>query len=148
VSPFVWKPSNVANANIWGGEAELVLSPVQGLAVPMNYAYLDPRDKDTKAPIYNTAKHMVNLGLDYTSPFGLKGGLRWRYVQLYVNPISTLNREYHVLDLRAAYEFKIQHFAQGEIFLNLTNALDKEYELSGGYPMPPRALTGGVNFAF
>lgn len=148
VRPFVWQPNNVADAQIWGGEAELVFYPAKGWAVPLNYSYLDPRNKATKEPIYNRAKHILNAGIDYRTPFGLKGSVKGRYVQFYVNPVSSLNREYYVLDLRVGYEFKIVGYGQGEAFLSLTNALDKEYQISGGYPMPPRALTGGVNFAF
>ena len=77
---FVWRPSNISDAKIWGAEAEFVLYPAKGWAIPLNYSYVYPRDESTGDPIPNRPKHMVNAGIDYRSPFGLKGGLKGRYV--------------------------------------------------------------------
>jgi vitamin B12 transporter len=145
---FVWRPSNISDAKIWGAEAEFVLYPAKGWAIPLNYSYVYPRDESTGDPIPNRPKHTVNAGIDYRSPFGLKGGLKGRYVRFYTSQGSTLNQDYFVLDARVGYEFKVWQYLSGEAYLSLANALDKEYQTLEGYPMPPRSLNGGVNIFF
>jgi outer membrane cobalamin receptor len=145
---FVWRPTNVQTAHIWGGEVELVFYPWKGLAIPLNYSYLYPRDESTGEPITNKPKHIVNVGVEYVTPFGLKSSLKGRYVQYYVNNTSTLNREYFVVDARVGYEFKVYQKLKGEGFLSLTNAFKRDYQINEGFPMPPRSLNGGVSFAF
>jgi len=86
--------------------------------------------------------------VEYVTPFGLKSSLKGRYVQYYVNNTSTLNREYFVVDARLAYEFKIYQKFKGEGFVSLTNALNRDYQIVEGYPMPPQSVNGGVSFAF
>jgi outer membrane cobalamin receptor len=145
---FVWRPTNVQTAHIWGGETELVFYPWKGLAIPLNYSYLYPRDESTGEPITNKPKHIVNAGVEYVTPFGLKSSLKGRYVQYYVNNTSTLNREYFVVDARLGYEFKVYQKFKGEGFVSLTNALNRDYQINEGYSMPPQSVNGGVSFSF
>jgi outer membrane receptor protein involved in Fe transport len=145
---FVWRPTNVQTAHIWGGETELVFYPWKGLSIPLNYSYLDPQDASTGEPITNKPKHIVNAGVEYVTAFGLKSSLKGRYVQYYVNNTSTLNRDYFVLDARLAYEFKIYQKFKGEGFVSLTNILNRDYQVNEGFPMPPQSLNGGVSIAF
>lgn len=145
---FVWRPTNVQTAHIWGGETELVFYPWKGLAIPLNYSYLYPRDESTGEPITNKPRHIVNAGVEYVTPFGLKSSLKGRYVQYYVNNTSTLNREYFVVDARVAYEFRVYQKLGGEAFVSMTNALNRDYQINEGYPMAPRSVNGGVSFAF
>ena len=145
---FVWRPTNVQTAHIWGGETELIFYPWKGLTIPLNYSYLDPRDESTGEPITNKPKHIINAGVDYVTPLGLKSSLKGRYVQYYVNNTSTLNRDYFVLDARLGYEFKIYQSFKGEGFISLTNILNRDYQINEGFPMPPQSLNGGVSIAF
>jgi outer membrane cobalamin receptor len=145
---FVWRPSNISSAEIWGVEFEGVLRPAKGWSIPLNYSYLYPRDGSTGDPIPFRPKHMINLGVAYDSSLGIKANLKGRYVQYYLDQTTTLNQNYFVVDARVGYEFKISLQHRGEVFLNLSNAFDKEYQVVEGYPMPPRALSGGVNFSF
>jgi len=145
---FVWRPTNVQTAHIWGAETELVFYPWKGLSIPLNYSYLYPRDQSTGEPITNKPKHILNVGVDYVAPFGLKSSLKGRYVQYYVNNISTLNRDYFVVDARLGYEFKVCEKFKGEGFVSLANAFNRDYQINEGFPMPPRSLNGGVSFAF
>ena len=58
---FVYRPSNIQSAQIWGAEGEIVFSPWKGLSFPLNYSYLYPRDQSTGEPITNKAKHIISL---------------------------------------------------------------------------------------
>ncbi len=145
---FVWRPTNVQTAHIWGAETELVFSPWKGLSIPLTYSYLYPRDQATGEPISNKPKHIVNAGVEYATPFGLKTSLKGRYVQYYVNNISTLNRDYFVVDVRLGYDFTVYQKFKGEGFLSLTNAFNRDYQINEGYPMPPRSLNGGASLFF
>ena len=145
---FVFRPSNIDSAQIWGVEAEVALHPAKGWSFPLNYSFLYPRDKKTEDPIPFRPKHMVNAGVEYVSPMGLKANLKGRYVRYYVTQTSTLNKDYFVLDGRVGYEFTVYRLYRGEVFLNLANAFDAEYEVVEGYPMPPRSLSAGVTFSF
>ncbi len=145
-----WKfrPSNVKSAKIWGGEVELTFYPRAGLSIPISYSYIYPRDEETGEPIAAKPKQILNIGLEYTSAFGLKTSLRGRYVEYWLNQTSKLNRDYFVLDAQVAYEFKIYKKFKGEAFLALNNVLNRQYQIVEGYPMPPQALSGGLSFAF
>jgi outer membrane cobalamin receptor len=145
---FVWRPSNVQKAHIWGGEAEWTFFPLKGLSIPLSYSYLYPRDQSTGDPITNKPRHIVDAGVEYVASFGLKTSLRGRYVQYYVDNASTLNRDYFVVDARVGYEFAVYQKLKGEGFLSLTNALNRDYQINEGFPMPPRSLNGGLSFAF
>jgi vitamin B12 transporter len=145
---FIWRPSNISSAEIWGTELEMIFHPFKGLAIPLNYSYLYPKDESTGEPIPNKPKHMVNLGVEYLTSFGLKTNVKGRYVQYYVGQMSTLNQDYFVLDARVAYGFKFPQKVSGEVFLSLTNAFDREYQTIEGYPMPPRSLNGGLSLDF
>lgn len=145
-----WKfrPANVKSARIWGGEADLIFYPLPGLALPMNYTYIYPRDEETGEPIAAKPKQILNIGLEYTTSIGLKTSLRGRYVEYWLNQTSKLNRDYFVLDVQIRYEFKIYKKFKGEAFLALNNALNRQYQIVEGYPMPPQAFSGGISFSF
>jgi vitamin B12 transporter len=145
---FVFRPSNIDAAEIWGAEAEAVFQPLPGWSFPFNYSYLYPRDKRTGDPIPFRPKHMVNAGVEYVSPAGLKAHLKGRYVRSYVRETSAFNKDYFVLDGRVAYEFAVYGTTRGEAYLNLANAFDRKYEVVEGYPMPLRSLSAGVKFGF
>jgi outer membrane receptor protein involved in Fe transport len=147
-SDFVFRPSNIDAAEIWGIEAEAALRPAKGWSIPLNYSFLYPRDKKTGDPIPLRPKHMANAGVEYVSPMGLKAHLKGRYVRYYLAQTSALNRDYFVLDGRVGYEFTVYGSYRGEVYLNLANALDKKYEVVEGYPMPLRSLSAGVAFTF
>jgi outer membrane cobalamin receptor len=144
---WVWRPTNINSAKIWGTEVELSFYPFRGLSIPLNYAYLYPRDENTGGPIPSKAKHIVNVGVEYAI-LGFKPSLKGRYVQYYLNQTTPLNRDYFVLDARLGYEFTIDPSLKGEAFLSMTNALNRQYQVSEGYPMPPQSLNGGVSLSF
>ena len=147
-SDFVFRPSNIDSAEIWGVEAEAMIHLGKGWSLPMNYSFLYPRDNKTGDPIPFRPKHLVNVGVEYISSMGLKANIKGRYVRYYVTQTSTLNKDYFVLDGRVAYEFPVYRSYRGEVYLNLANAFDAEYEVVEGYPMPPRSLSAGVTFTF
>ena len=147
-SDGVWRPTNIQSAKIWGAEAEAVLYIAKGLSIPLNYSYLYPRDEATGNPIPDKAKQMFNAGIEYSTPFGLRANLTGRYVQFYRSQTSTLNADYFVADVRVAYERRVYKKVEGEAFLSLTNAFNRDYQTKEGFPMPPRSLNGGVSFAF
>jgi outer membrane cobalamin receptor len=143
-----FRPSNVKTVEIWGVETEMVFYPCRGLAIPLNYTFLYPRDLSTGDPVPLKTKHMANIGVEYVTTFGLKTSLKGRYVQYYVNQTTALNRNYFVADAKMSYELKVYQNLKGEAFLSLSNVLNRDYQINEGYPMPPRSLNGGVSFAF
>jgi outer membrane receptor protein involved in Fe transport len=145
---FVFSPRNISSAKIWGTEVELSLYPLRNLPMPMHYSFTYPRDGGTGDPITLRPRHIFNVGIDYATSFGLKGGLHGRYTQYYRDQKTTLNKEHFVIDARVAYGFKVYRELQGEAFLSLHNALDREYQVTPDFPMPPRSLSGGVSFNF
>jgi outer membrane cobalamin receptor len=145
---FKFRPRNVKAAEIWGAETEVVFYPARGWSIPLNYSFLYPRDESTGDPIPQKPKHIINAGVGYQTPFGLKADLRGRYVRYYVDQTTKLNRDYFVLDVRLGYEFKVYQNLKGEAFLSLNNALNEDYQTVEGYPMPPRNLNGGISLFF
>ena len=49
---FVWRPTNIQTAHIWGAETELVFYPWKGLSIPLNYSYLYPQDQVDRGTDY------------------------------------------------------------------------------------------------
>ena len=147
-SDGIFRPNNVKTVEVWGVETELVFYPCRGLAIPLNYTFLYPRDLSTGDPVPLKTKHMANVGVEYVTSFGLKTSLKGRYVQYYLNQTTALNRDYFVADAKMSYELKVYQNLKGEAFLSLSNVLNRDYQINEGYPMPPRSLSGGVSFAF
>ncbi len=146
---YIWRPSNIQSADIFGGEAELTFFISKNLSIPVNYSYLYPRDEGTGRPIPSKPEHIINAAIEYLTPWGIKTNLKARYVQFYIDETTpTLNRDYLVLDAWVGYGFKVYKTLNGEVFLSLANILNRDYALTEGFPMPPRSLTSGVWFAF
>jgi outer membrane cobalamin receptor len=152
-----WRPDNVAAATVWGAEVELTLRPFEGLTVPVTYTHLYPRDETNRKVISDKPEHMANLGIEYAAPFfpapfRFTSSVQLRYVRYHLAPAlpdnALKNREYLVVDARVALGFEVQRGMRGEVSLALTNALDRSYQVSPGYPMPPRSFTGGASLAF
>ena len=73
-----------------------------------------------------------------------------RFVNNYV-PSTERSRpwsKYQVSGLRITKDFELSNQNQGRVFLGLENIGDRAYMVKKNYPMPPRTLTGGLEFKF
>lgn len=143
--PFRWMPENIDKAKIRGFElsSRLRMDPVN---LEASYYYQDPENRNTDRKIYDIPRHQAN-GMISVSPFkDTTLSFEGRYVSNYV--MSERPKWcYFVLNGKLSKKLPLS-FGEGEIFIIGKNILDREYETSKGYPMPPVELTGGISIKF
>ena len=56
--------------------------------------------------------------------------------------------DWHTLDIILSKVFNIKRMGEFRINLSLKNIYDNRYEIVGGYPMPGRNMTAGIELKF
>lgn len=142
---LLWKVENIDEARVRG--FEFISRINMGLAeLETSYFYQDPVNKNTGERIYDLSRHQVT-GVLSVNPFkDTTWSIEGRYVSNYVKPDKP-KWCYFVLDSKISKKFPLS-FGEGEIFIKGKNLLDREYETSKGYPMPPVEFTGGISIKF
>lgn len=110
-----------------------------------SYTYLLAKDDETDKQLTYTARHKGNLDLYLKPNDDLSLILTSRYTSKRYTKAdnSEYIGSYFVVDTKATYAFKKMN-----LFLKLTNLLDRKYEIGDGYPGEPLALTVGVKYEF
>ena len=143
----VWRPANLTDARIWGGEAEVSLRPMRLLGVGGNYTYLHPRDRDTDAFIIGKLRHQANGYLELGPVRDATLRLDGYYYNYYAEPMRTSNN-FVVVDATLTKVFLLGSGIEMELTLAVKNLLDKDYEQTPGFPMPPREWVAGLTAYF
>ncbi len=143
----IWMPVNIEQARINGMEfdANYVF---KNIALSLSYYYQDPKDENTGQKIPYLPRHNVKGSVSYETKTGLTASLEGNYVSNYVMPGS---QSWCYFYLNGKISQRVALFegrANGEIFLEGKNILDRKFEVVQGYPMPPAAVTGGVRISF
>lgn len=147
VSPFVWSPVNVNKARIWGTEAEIDLRLNQLFGAGANYTYLHPKDRATDKYIAGKPKHQAHLYLEIGPVKEFRLRLDGRYVRNY-SQSSQKDNNYTVVDAALTRPLTLNNSLDLKCSITVKNLFDKEYEVSSGYPMPPRELFVSITAYF
>ncbi len=140
--------ANTEEARRQGAEITL-RSRVGDLRFQSAYTYLEAENRSPGADtetIQNQPKHSGNVAIDYSTPFGLDLRAEWRFVAdrfALSRTRPTQERElddYTLLALRAAWALRDNLRMVGRV----SNAFDKNYEESIGFPGPGRTFTLGL----
>ncbi|MEW5767390.1 MAG: TonB-dependent receptor [bacterium] len=141
-----WHVVNVGQTKISGAEAEVKMKLPQNISAGITYTYLEATDKETDKYLRYKPRHKAGLSLGYESTSGLRINISADYTDSVFSDKSNIER-------LNSYTLLNAHISQGlgrdvELFLSGNNLLDEEYYLYEGYPMPGRALYGGIKARF
>jgi vitamin B12 transporter len=144
---FVWQPTNLTDARIWGVEVDVYLRPASLLGVGLNYTYLHPKDRDTDEYIVGKLRHEVNGYVEVGPMWDATLRLDGSYYSYYDEPLRDSN-DFAVFDATLTKTFLVGAATEMELTLAVKNLLDKDYEDTPGFPMPPRRLFAGLAMHF
>lgn len=145
-----WQPANVGEARISGYEAEAKFQLFDAVVWAINYAYMDTVDRETGAHILGVPAEQLKSYINITIP-KIKTNiyLDGRYVRNYwiagaTNPSS----HYVVSDVKISQPVALGSYLRADLFASVKNITNRSYQVSGGYPMPPTEVFGGLTLRF
>jgi outer membrane cobalamin receptor len=144
---FVWQPTNLTDARIWGVEVDAYLRPARLLGMGLNYTYLHPKDRDTDAYIVGKLRHEINGYVEVGPVWDAMLRLDGSYYSYYDEPLRDSN-DFAVFDATMTKTFLVGSATEMELTLAVKNLFDKDYEDTPGFPMPPRRLFAGLAMHF
>jgi iron complex outermembrane receptor protein/outer membrane receptor for ferrienterochelin and colicins len=147
--------TNIGESTIKGVEFDVNLTPIDRLDINVNYTWLSSKDKADSSSherdAENTPDHKINLGLGYAFDFGLSTFLQASYTSDQIEYDKQSNKikydSFYLLNARFVQKLPLIYGVDSEIFLNLKNLTDKDYEESNG-PMPGRSFLAGMTVTF
>lgn len=135
-----WQVENITNSEVCGIENYLKLEINQNLNLESNYTYINKRIDDN-GYIYkygpNYIKHLINTVLTFNLPFGIQTiGFSYK---------KKPNRDgWFLLNTHLGYKLN----KTSQVFFNVTNLLNVEYQEIEGIPQPGRYIESGIRFAW
>lgn len=136
-----YEAQNIASADIEGLEAKFNFKPLDFLSAAFSYSYIDSDIEKEGNYIskyaLNHPQHQFNGFLDFVLPFGNQ-----RISILYKD--RNTQRDYLLLDTRLSARLR----KNIELYLDIFNMLDKNYEENIGVPMPGISFQTGVKAEF
>ncbi|MDD4980173.1 MAG: TonB-dependent receptor [Candidatus Omnitrophica bacterium] len=131
-----WQVENITEADVVGLESYLRLKISERVTVDSNYSYIN-RHADDRGYLYkygpNYIKHLVNTALTFNLPFGVQTlGLTYKK--------KPSRRGWLLLNTRLCHNLP----KNSQIFLEITNLLNVEYQEIEGIPQPGRWIEGGL----
>ncbi len=131
-----WQAENITKAEVFGIENYLRFKVNKYLSYDSNYTYIDKRIND-KGYLYkygsNYIRHLLNSRFSFNLPFGLQSlGLTYK---------KKPNRDGWLL-CDTYFNYRINKHSQ--IFLNISNIFNVEYQEIEGIPQPGRWLEAGL----
>jgi len=133
---------DLTSANGW--EIGLVIQPVSGLDLALNYTQIDAIDDTNGLRLARRAEDTVSLVADYETASGFGIGTTILVVGDSFDDVGNTRPldGYVVADIRASYEITEQF----EVFGRIENVTNEQYETIFQYGVPGRAVFGGVRF--
>jgi len=131
-----WQAENISGSDVLGFEGNLDYALNDYLKVSANYTYVNKRTNEDKY-IYkygqNYCRHLANAEMELKSPWG-KQALSFSYKK------KPLRRGWFLMGMHLAYNIK----KMPEMFFNITNLFNVEYQEIEGIPQPGRYIEGGI----
>ncbi len=146
VSPWRWMPVNIGKARIRGIEFE-TLARVGLFELMLNYTYQDPKDLEKDQIITDRQRHNLNAGVTYSNSKGFTATLDGSYVSNYTTETGN-HKCYFVLNTKVSKTITLAEGIKGTFYVKGKNILDREYEVTKGYPMPGHQWMAGVTVEF
>lgn len=152
--PNIWLPYNIGKVRAAGLEASAGIRRTAGAVeagLTLRYAFLDATDRTPGSADFGTqlayvARHSAGITAD-ASVHGWRLKAQWNLRCARRDAYGPLP-DWNTLDLSIEKPFEIKRIGTLAAFLLARNLTDSRYETVRGYPMPGRALTAGLSFAF
>jgi vitamin B12 transporter len=142
---------NVQKTEAKGVELTAIAKAGDRLRWSLNYTHTDAKNESPGSANFGLelarrARDTANAGVDYRWPMALTTSVSAQYVGRTFNDAgnSTVLPSYTLLDLRATYAWS----KSLNLYARLENALDKQYEVTGGYGNIGRAFSAGIRTNF
>jgi outer membrane cobalamin receptor len=121
----------------------------------VNYTYMNTSNQDTGESIIGVPAEQFKSYLNLTVP-NVKTNvyLEGRYVRNYwIQSLDTPftsnpSRHYGVADVKISQPVVFGSSLKTDVFVAVKNIINRTYEVSGGYPMPPTEVFGGLSIKF
>ena len=135
-SQVKWQAENITEAKVLGIENYLRLQINKNLNLDCNYTYINKRIDD-EGYLYkyglNYIRHLINTTLSLHLPFGVQTiGMTYKK--------KPVRDGWFLLNTRLGYNLN----KNSQIFLNITNLLNIEYQEIEGIPQPGRWIEAGL----
>ncbi|MFC2061267.1 TonB-dependent receptor plug domain-containing protein [Elusimicrobiota bacterium] len=146
-----WRPSNVGKAYNQGFEAGIDYRVFGKLDQSINYTYLESKGKDEDDPEFATLQYTpankINYKLSYPVPGDIKlsAGLYYTGKIDWEDDFGILYKLDEYIVVNAGVSRKIY---VAELFFNIKNIFDEEYQTRENYPLPGRIYNAGVSLTF
>ncbi len=133
-----WQAENITETEVFGVENYLKFKVTGNLNLDSNYTYINKRIND-RGYLYkygpNYVKHLINTILSLDLPFGVQSiGLNYKK--------KPRRNGWFLLSAHLGYNLN----KSSQIFLNITNLLNSEYQEIEGIPQPGRWIESGIRF--
>lgn len=147
-----WQPTNFDSTRVWGYEAEAKATLFDVLVWGINYTYMNTVNQTNGDSIIGAPAEQLKSYLNITVP-KVKTNiyLEGRYVRNYwINSLGASNptRRYGVMDAKIMQPVSLATYAKTDFFVGVKNMFNRQYAVSGGYPMPPTEFYGGLTIKF
>ena len=112
-----------------------------------SHTYLLAKDDDTGKYETNSPMHRLNLDVQYKPTDRLTLGIYAKHISkkyLDTDNTKTLRGRYLRFDFRSDYSLK----EKIRLFFKVENIFNKDYDVTDGYPVAPRAWTLGMGYEF
>ena len=141
-----WKPQNLGSASMKGVELETEFVLKKHLKANLNYTYLEAKDENTKKWLIYRPRHLYKLRLVYSPTSKLEMSLNAIYkTKRFTNADNTDHlKHYAILNLNSSYKIN----GSIQLFFEVKNIFDRNYQEERDYPMPGRAFYGGIKVNF
>ncbi len=146
VSSRKWMPVNIGRARIRGIEVETSVN-LEPFELMLNYTYQDPRDLEKDQIITDRQRHNLNAGVTYSNSKGLSATLDGSYVSNYTTETGN-HKCYFILNTKISKTITLAEGIKGTFYVKGKNILDREYEVTKGYPLPGHQWMAGVTVEF
>ena len=113
----------------------------KNLSFSIDYTYLDAYNKNTGYWLPYSPNHKIDYRVSYTTEFGLGIHSTGQYVgkRVMPHPEDFMMTDYFIANMKVSQRVH-QYF---EVFSELKNIFDKNYEDEEGFPMPGRTFLAG-----
>lgn len=147
---------NVGETDLRGIETQLRILTPWNLDFGIGYTYLYGKDKDSATSQEKDAEfmpsHKATMDTRYLFDFGLSASFQFIYTgEQYEYEKNSDNQytigDFFVLNGRLSQAVSITEKIDTDIFLEVKNIFDKDYEEGNG-PMPGRSFLAGLSFSF
>lgn len=150
VATDTWRPTNIGRARTWGYEAEAKATFFDALVLAVNYTAMESVNQETGDHILGAPAEQLKGYINYTVP-KIKTNLYFegRHVRNYwISGATNPSRHYNVADAKIMQPVQLAPYAKTDFFVGIKNMFNRQYQVSGEYPMPGTEFYGGLTVQF